>query len=280
MGESGGKAPRRRIDVVAKGRFLAGLRAGETRAEAAAGSGFSWRAFYQVRRRDPVFEFAWLAALELCAVDERDARRAAAKLAERKANGVIQPNNQRLLQRKVRRGFKFNEKRQQIFLDHFAGTADFEASAEAAGVSEQTVRELIRRDPGFAALRDEALRLSYPMLEAESVRERMAALKRLRDNLEPSGETAKEFERVMRLLDRHDRRDGRIAGREVRRGRQRGMSGDEAFAELDKRLRHLGITRGLLAAPAADEGEDGDEEAGDEEAGDDGAQDDGEDGTP
>jgi hypothetical protein len=261
--ESGGNAPRRRIDAAAKARFLAGLRAGETRAEAAAGSGFSWRAFYQVRRRDPVFEFAWLAALELCAVDERDARRAAAKLAERKAGGVIEPGNQRLLQRKVRRGLKFTEKRQQIFLDHFAGTADFEASAEAAGVSEQTVRAHLRRDPGFAALRDEALRLSYPMLEAEAVRERMAALKRLRDNLDPSGETAKEFERVMKLLDRHDRRDGRIAGREVRRGRQRGLSGDEAFAELDKRLRHLGIRRGLLPPPAAEDGEGGEDGGGD-----------------
>lgn len=258
-GESEGKAPRRRIDVAAKARFLAGLRAGETRAEAAAGSGFSWRAFYQVRRRDPIFEFGWLAALELRAVDERDARRAAARLAERKADGAIEPGNQRLLQRKVRRGFKFTEKRQQIFLDHFAGTADFEASAEAAGVSEQTVRKHLRTDPGFAALRDEALRLSYPLLEAEAVRERLATLKRLRDNLEPSGETAREFERVMKLLDRHDRRDGRIAGREVRRGRQRSLGGDEAFAELDKRLRHLGIRRGLLPPPARDEGEAGEE---------------------
>ena len=251
------KGPRRRIDVAAKARFLKGLRAGQSRAEAAAGSGFSWRAFYQVRRRDPIFEFAWLAALELCAVDERDARRAAAKLAERRGDGTIAPNNQRLLQlQRARRGLKFTETRQQIFLDHFAGTADFEAAAEAAGVSEQTVRKHLRNDPGFAALRDEALWLSYPLLEAEAVRQRLAMLKRLRDNLEPTGEMAREFERVMKLLDRHDRRDGRIAGREVRRGRQRGWTGDEGFAALDKRLRHLGIRRGLLPPPA-EGGEDG-----------------------
>lgn len=250
------KAPPRRIDVAAKARFLAGLRAGETRAEAAAGSGFSWRAFYQVRRRDPIFEFGWLAALELCAVDERDSRRAAARLAERKAGGTIEPNNQRLLQCKVRRGLKFTENRQQIFLDHFAGTADFEASAEAAGVSVQTVREHLRRNPGFAALRDEALQLAYPLLEAEAVRQRLAALQRLRDNLEPTGEMAQEYDRVMKLLDRHDRRDGRIAGREVRRGHQRGWTGDEVFAALDKRLRHLGIRRGLLPPPPPAEGEE------------------------
>ncbi|HYD38975.1 MAG TPA: hypothetical protein VEA60_15250 [Allosphingosinicella sp.] len=258
------KPPRHRIDVAAKRRFLDALRAGASRAEAAAGSGFSWRAFYEVRRRDPVFEFAWRAALELSAVDERDARRAAKRLAERKAGGVIRPNNQRLLQLRSRRGFEFTEKRQQIFLDHFAGTADFEAAAEAAGVSTQTVRKHLRNDPGFAALRDEALRLSYPLLEGEAVRQRLAALKRLRDNLEPTGDPstgsgqdmAREFERVMKLLDRHDRRDGRIAGREVRRGRQRGWTGDEAFAALDKRLRHLGIRRGLLPPPAED-GEDG-----------------------
>jgi hypothetical protein len=261
-GESGGNAPRRRIDVAAKARFLAGLRAGETRAEAAAGSGFSWRAFYQVRRRDPIFEFGWLAALELCAVDERDARRAAKRLAERKADGVIEPGNRRLLQRKVRRGFNFTEKRQQIFLDHFAGTADFEASAEAAGVSVQTVREHLRREPGFAALRDEALHLSYPMLEAEAVRERMAALKRLRDNLEPTGEAAAEFERLMKLLARHDRRDGRIGVREHSASAGRAYSFEDAIRSLDKALDALGARRGVLAPPAdGDEVPDGAPEA-------------------
>lgn len=265
MGESEGKAPRRRIDVAAKARFLAGLRAGETRAEAAAGSGFSWRAFYQVRRRDPIFEFGWLAALELCAVDERDSRRAAAKLAERRANGTIRPGNRRLLQlqRPVRRGLKFTEQRKQIFLNHFAGTADFEASAEAAGVSEQTVREHLRTDPGFAALRDEALQLSYPLLEAEAVRERLAALKRLRDNLEPTGEAAAEFERLMKLLARHDRRDGRIGVREHKASAARAYSFEDAVRSLDKALDALGVRRGLPPPPPADgdEASDGAPEA-------------------
>ena len=254
--ESGGKAPRRRIDVAAKARFLAGLRAGETRAEAAAGSGFSWRAFYQVRRRDPIFRFGWLAALELCAVDERDARRAAARLAERKANGVIQPNNQRLLQRKVRRGFKFTEKRQQAFLDHFAGTADAAASAEAAGVSYKTVRAHYRKDPEFAALHDECLRHCYPMLEAEAVRQRLAAQQRLRDNLEPTGEMALEFERVMKLLARFDRLESGMPGRPHRPAESRVATFEEAILALDKKLRAFGLRRGIVPP----ESEAGDEE--------------------
>lgn len=213
-----------------------------------------------MRRRDPVFHFAWLAALELSAVDERDARRAAKRLAERKAGGVIEPNNQRLLQRKVRRGFKFTEKRKQIFLDHFAGTADEKAAADAAGVSVQTVRSHLRSDAGFAELRDEALRLAYPLLEAESVRQRLEAQKRLRDNLEPTGETAAEFERVMKLLARYDRRDGRIAAGRHRPAASRVWTFDDAIEALDKRLRALGIRRGLLPPPSEDG--DGDEDGG------------------
>ena len=257
-GDSGEKAVRRRIDLEAKGRFLAALRAGASRAEAAAGSGFSWRAFYQVRRRDPVFEFGWLAALELSAVDERDARRAAAKLAERRADGRIAPNNRRLVQlQRKRRGFSFTESRRQIFLDHFAGTADEEAAADAAGVSVQTVRKHVRNDPEFAALRDEALRLAYPLLEAEAVRQRLAAARRLRDNLEPAGELAKEFERVMILLARHERRDGRIGIREHAASASRAFSFEAAIVQLDKALDALGARRGPLPPPADGEAEGG-----------------------
>jgi hypothetical protein len=261
------KSPPRRIDVAAKMRFLAALRAGASRAEAAAGSGFCWRAFYQVRRRDPVFEYGWLAALELCGVDERDSRRAAAKLAERRGEGHIAPNNQRVLQlQRSRRGFKFTEKRRQIFLDHFAGTADEKAAADAAGVSVPTVRARFRTDPEFAALRDEALRLSYPLLEAEAVRQRLAAAERLRDNLEPKGELAQEFERVMKLLARYDRRDGRIAAREQTPSAGRAFSFEAAIVALDKALDAFGVRRGLIA-PGGGGGAGGAGEIGPEAAG-------------
>jgi hypothetical protein len=252
------KPPPRRIDIAAKARFLKALRAGASRNEAAAGSGFSWRAFYQVRRRDPIFEFAWLAALELSAVDERDARRAAARLAERRAGGAIGSGNRRVLQlkapQKKRRGFSFDERRQQLFLDHFAGTADEDAAADAAGVARQTVRAHMRRNPEFAELRDEALRFAYARLEAEAVRQRLAAQQRLRDNLEPTGEVAQEFERVMKLLARYDRGDGRIGSRRHAASAGRAVTFEEAIRALDKALDGLGIARVPMAPEEGGEG--------------------------
>jgi hypothetical protein len=237
------KPPPRRIDLAAKVRFLKGIRAGMSRGDAAAGSGFSAQAFYGVRRRDPIFEFAWLSALELSSVDERDARRAREMLDEA-SEGPIAGNNNRLLQRqKVRRGFSFDERRQQIFLDHFAGTADEDGAADAAGVSRQTVRALMRRNPEFAALRDEALQLAYALLEGEALRQRLAAQQRLRDNLEPKGEIAQEFERVMKLLARFDRRGGRVASREHRASPARAWSFEDSIKALDKALDSLGTRR-------------------------------------
>jgi hypothetical protein len=257
------KPPPHRIDVAAKGRFLKRLRAGASRIEAAAGSGFSWGAFYQVRRRDPIFHFAWLAALELSAVDQRDARRAAAMLEARRAGGRIAGNNKRLLQlHKARRGFTFDERRQQLFLDYFAGTADEDAAADAAGVARQTVRAHMRRNPEFAALRDEALRFAYARLEAEAVRQRLAAQQRLRDNLEPTGEVAREFERVMKLLARYDRKDGRIGSRRHAASAGRAVTFDEAIRALDKALDGLGIARIPFAPQDGGEGSDDEEASG------------------
>ncbi|HYG49235.1 MAG TPA: hypothetical protein VD846_14985 [Allosphingosinicella sp.] len=249
------KPPPRRIDVAAKHHFLERLRAGASRKEAAEGSGFSWRAFYQVRRRDPIFEFGWLAALELSAVDERDARRAAARLEERRAQGTIETGNRRVVQlKRRRRGFSFDERRQQLFLDFFAGTADEDSAADSAGVSRQTVRAHMRRHPEFAALRDEALQHAYARLEAEAVRQRLAAQQRLRDNLEPAGEIALEFERVMKLLARYDRKDGRIGSRVHAASPARAVSFEEAIVQLDKALDALAIPRVPLAPEAGEEG--------------------------
>jgi hypothetical protein len=259
------KPPPRRIGLAAKLRFLEGVRAGQSREEAAAGSGFCWRAFYQVRRRDPIYEFAWLAAMELRARDEQDARRAADRLDALAEDGTIEGQNRRLLQLKPRRGFRFDERRQQIFLDHFAGTADEHAAAEAAGVAYVTVRSLIRRNPEFAALRDEALKHAYARLEAESVRQRLAAAQRLRDNLDPKGdpsagsgqEWAEEFERVMKLLARYDRKGGRIASREHSASASRVWSFEDAIVALDKALDSLG-TRREPFPPALEGGGSGD----------------------
>jgi hypothetical protein len=236
-------APRRLIDSAVKAHFLSALRDGASRRAAAAACGFPLGSLYNARGCDPLFRFAWEWARDLAAVDQRGGA-----LALRTAEGEkirIAPGNGRLLQRRRMSWVRFTERRQQIYLDHFAGSADAEAAAAAAGVSSDTVGKHCRKHPEFAALRDEALRFSYAMLEAEAVRQRLEAQRRLRENLEPTGEMAQEFERVMKLLDRYDRRDGRIARREIHHGRQRRLTFEDAMATLDKKLRSLGLRHGI-----------------------------------
>lgn len=264
MSEEGDSPPpsRRLIDAAVKARFLGALRAGARREAAAAACGFPLSSFYTARGRDPLFHLAWHWARDLAAIDERGG-----ELALRTAEGEtvrIAPGNRRLLQRRRMSWVRFTESRQQIYLDHFAGTADAEAAAAAAGVSSATVEAHGRKHPEFAALCDETLRFAYAKLEAEAVRQRLEAQARLRENLVPTGEMAQEFargdvaaefERVMKLLARYDRRDGRVARREVGRGHQRRWTFEEAIAALDKRLRALGLRHGIADDGEPDDGE-------------------------
>ncbi|MBV8685765.1 MAG: hypothetical protein JOZ90_13285 [Alphaproteobacteria bacterium] len=231
--------PRRLIDLTAKARFVAALRAGAPREAAAARVGFPLKSLYAARARDPVFRLAWEWAMDLNAVDERGG-----ELARKVPDGDdvrIVPHNKRRLQRRRMSWVRFTERRQQIFLDHFAGTADAQAAAAAAGVTYATVRVHYRRHPEFAALWDEALRMGYAALEAEALRQRLEAQRRLSENLEPAGEIAQEFERVMKLLARYDRKGGRIGTRERAPLAGQAWTFDQAIAALDKRLRALGL---------------------------------------
>jgi hypothetical protein len=236
---------RRLIDEGDKARFLDSLRSGAGREEAAAAAGFPLGSLYNVRARDSVFRRAWEWALDLAAIDERGG-----ELSRRTADGEpgdrIAPKRGRLLQRQRMRWLKFTPTRQQIYLDHFAGTADAEAAAAAAGISTHTVNAHARKHPEFAAVEREALRLAYARLEAEAVRQRLEAQRRLSENLEPTGELAAEFERVMKLLARYDRRDGRVAAREVGPGHEQVSSFEEAIEALDRKLRALGVRRGII----------------------------------
>lgn len=250
------KRPRRLIGEDDKARFLLSLRSGASREEAAAGTGFAPISLYNVRFRDEVFRLALEWATELAAIEERLGRLPPpAGQGEDEAGEVrIVPCNGRFLQRRRLRIVKFNEKRQQVFLDHFAGTADAHEAAAAAGVSYHAVRAHYRRNPEFAALWDETLRFAYAMLEAEAVRQRLAAQRRLAENLEPKGELAQEFERVMKLLARYDRRGGRVGTAERVPAAHQAWTWDEAIAALDKRLRALGLRSD---DPEEDPGEDG-----------------------
>jgi hypothetical protein len=236
---------RRLIDEDDKARFLESLRAGASREEAAAAAGFPLGSLYNVRARDPVFRLGWEWAMDLAAIDERGGE-LSRRAAEGEPDDRIAPKGGRLLQRQKARWVKFTAKRQQIYLDHFAGTADAQAAAAAAGVTYAAVRAHGRKHPEFEAAESEALRYAYARLEAEAVRQRLEAQRRFAENLEPTGEIAQEFERVMKLLARYDRRDGRLGPREIGPGHEQVSSFEEAIEALDRKLRALGVRRGVV----------------------------------
>jgi hypothetical protein len=229
---------------VAKLAFVLALRSGAARDSAAKQAGFTATAFYYARERDPVFRQAWLWALELSA---GDARSALAARALPPPGASIVPNANRRLQARIVRRRRFDDARKRLFLDHFAGTADAHAAAQAAGVGYSTIVHHRRRDPEFAAAWDEALAAAYAQLEAEALRQRLEAQRQLREGLCPTGEIAREFERVMQLLARYERKDGRIGIRSVRPGREKRWTFDEAIEALDRKLRALGARHGVAA---------------------------------
>ena len=237
------RPPRRLIDTPVKARFVAALREGRRREEAAAEVGFPLKSLYAARARDPLFRLAWEWALDLRAWYARAA--APAWSGDDGTPVRIAPQGGRPLQRRRMSWVRFTEARQQIFLDHFAGTADAGAAAAAAGVSIATVNAHRRKHPEFAAAQSEALDHAVALLEAEAVRQRLAAQRRLCENLEPTGELASEFERVMKLLARFDRRGGATGPRPRAPSQNEVWTFEEAIVELDKRLRSLGLRRGI-----------------------------------
>ncbi len=252
----------RRIDAAAKAVFLAALRSGARREDAAAGAGFSLTGFYGARRRDSAFQAAWDEALAAAPAAERRVRAYAERGEVRIASA-----NRRLYQRRRRRHVRFDERRQEIFLTHFAANCDTTAAAAAAeaGVSESTVHLHCRTDPAFAEAYSLALEQGLTCLEAEALRQRLAAQKRLRAAVEAAGpaarvsaDEAEEFDRLMRLFARWDRKPRRPDSRFSEGGRRQAWSFEEAIVVLDKKLRAFGLRRGI-APPEEDEPAEGGE---------------------
>jgi hypothetical protein len=234
-------APRRTIDLAVKTQFATALRAGTPREAAAAAVGFPVKSLYGARARDPLFRLAWEWAMDLHVHYLRQAE--AEPVEEDGVTVRIAPQGNRPLQRRRMNWVKFNESRQQIYLDHFAATADCGAAAAKAGVCVGTVHSHVRRNPEFAAVRAEALALAVARLEAEAVRQRLEAQRRLSENLNPDGEVAQEFERVMKLLQRWDRKGGGIGPRSRPPLAGDAWTFDEAIAALEKRLTALGFIK-------------------------------------
>ena len=212
------------IDWEAKGAFVEALLQGESLEEAAAKAGFSLEGMYGARRKDPAFRAVWEQAL---AGSARAVR--------------IAGNNGRCAQLRKMRNVRFGNDRKQTFLDRFAGTCDAGAAAAVAGIDISTVYKHRAKDPAFAALFDEALAHGYVRLEAEALRQRIEAQRRLSDGLLPDGEIAEEFDRVLKLLQRWDRRGGRIGVRPAEPHGRHAWSFDEAIELLATKLRNMRI---------------------------------------
>jgi hypothetical protein len=243
----------RRIDAAAKAAFLAGLRRGERREDAAAAAGFSIMGFYGARARDPVFKAAWTQALATSAAAERRIRAYAQRGAPGERGELrIASANRRIYQRRWRRNVRFTAERQAIFLAHFAMTCDTTAAAAAAGVHESTVSLHCRTDRAFAEAYAKALAQGYVRLEAEALRMRLAAQKKLHAAIDAAGpgtlpprlaaEEGAEFDRIMKLLARWDRQPRRSDSRFKPGGRRQRHSFDDAIAMLEKKLLGLGIS--------------------------------------
>jgi hypothetical protein len=154
--------------------------------------------------------------------------------------------------------------RREVFLAHFAGTANETEAAELAGVTTSTVYRHRRKDPEFAALHQLALEQSYVRLEADALRQRILAQQRLAqardEGFEASGEIAQEFERVMKLFARWDRRNGQPGPRTAARDDRTPWNPDEALRALERKLRALAIP--IEAGPVGDDEDLGEGEIG------------------
>jgi hypothetical protein len=246
---SGGDDSRRGqrpIDGAAKAAFLAALRRGDRREDAAEAAGFSLMGFYGARARDPVFKAEWAGALAAPAAAERRVRAYEERGTER-GEVRIAAANRRLYQRRRRRHVRFDAAAQAIYLAHFSTNGDSRAAAAAAGVSPSTVRLHRKTDPAFREAHKQALAEAYEYLEIESVRQRLAAQQRLRAAIEAAeptrppelaAEAAAEFDRTMKLLARLDRKPRSPDRHGPRHGR---WTFEQASALLEKRLNGFGV---------------------------------------
>jgi hypothetical protein len=242
-----------RVDAAAKAALIAVVRAGGCAETGAAALGLTLRAFQAARKSDAAFARLWRNAQAASASRERRRRRAVPGGGAGEVR--IAPNNRRVLQKRNIGHVKFDIEAQQVFLAHFCATCDCAAAAAEAGVCENTVLNHRRRDPAFAEEYDAALDQGYVRLEAEALRQRLIVQQRLRAVMEvaslPEGsgggredaaltvEAAAEFERVLKLLDRADRKARRP--RRTSGGRHKVWTFDTAMALLDERLKALGV---------------------------------------
>jgi len=184
----------RRLGPADQALVVGALSGGATVRAAAKAAGFSVQTLYNERKRNPLFAEAWDAAVE-----------------ESGRPMLVAPAKGRRWQARRGRRNRFTRERKEVFLGHFAATCDAEASAAKAGVSISTVYEHRRTDPVFAEGWREALPEAYARLEAELLRQRLAAMEKLRVLADEAATpalrqmVADEFERAICLLREYRR---------------------------------------------------------------------------
>jgi hypothetical protein len=187
---------KRRFDARAKAAFVGAVEQGASVAAAARAAGFCVSTVYSARARCALFRQAWDEAAESSSAPVLFARR----------GGRVQ-------RIRVRRRI-FDDRLKAEFLEHFAGSCNIAAAAEAAGVGRSTVNKHLVQDPRFRAAFDETADLARGDLEAEAVRARLAGFDRPVPIGERPGPDADEnWDRTLQLLREHRRGRARRAGR-------------------------------------------------------------------
>jgi transposase-like protein len=218
-------------------RFVAAVRRGALVVEAAREAGVTVATLYRRRKACGWFAAAW---------DEAAAASAGPQL-------VCAVNGRTWQLVRGGRRLRFGRARKQVFLDRFAATCNLALAARAAGVHPSTVHRHLARDPAFAAGFAEALATGYAALEAEGVRQGIAAQEAYRIGCGTDDEealAAQSFERTMQLLREYKRGGARIGPRPAA-GRLKRWSFDRSMAALETQLRAFGVRIGVEGgAPA------------------------------
>ena len=139
----------------------------------------------------------------------------------------------------------FTRERKEIFLAHFAATANAAAAGRAAGVAKSTVYEHRRKDPVFSNGWYEALGEGYARVEAQSVRwaEKAFAVRAS----ESAGKAVRNMDPkvALAILESYRRNGGRRPGEILPQPYEM----DEVRARLEAKMRALGMMDGDGRAP-------------------------------
>ena len=189
--------------------FLTALRRGALVAAAALEAKVAIATLYYWRGRDPLFAMAWESAAALSA--EAPGRR-----------------------------LRFDARRRGLFLTAFERSCNLSDACARTGIDPTTVYRLICRDPEFERDCRAALERGGAALELALAARRAEEARAMRGyEIVPRGTMTTDFEQIMTLLARYERRDGSIGPRFVRHGRQQRWSFDDAIELLGRKLKNM-----------------------------------------